>query len=107
MSLLVHPMAGPMCDCGGPVLPGHARCGACLEMSSLRDDYRRAKAEVPVTRRQCARFPACTAHVPMNNDLYCERACADIATSERMLDRLEANGVPTKRTRKTEELARG
>ena len=100
----VDPRLGRLCDCGGLVLPGHDRCGACVELSSLRDDYRRAKAEAPVTRPQCARL-GCMAHVPMNNDLYCGRACADIASSERILARLEANGVPTKRTRK--EVARG
>jgi len=38
-------------------------------------------------------------------DKFCSKGCESIVSSERMLARLEANGVPTKRTRK--EMARG
>jgi len=105
VSLVVDPRLGPICLCGGPVRPGHDLCGACTE-EVIGRERRRAYAEMPGgARKLCARFPACTAHVPRNNDEHCSRACTSIASSERILARLEANGVPTKRTRK--EMARG
>ena len=90
----------PVCEyCTRPAAPKDRHCAACCRLASSADDLDRAIGVVPGAPRFRCEADGCPNLLPPGNDHYCCRACASIASSERILVRLEANGVATKRTR--------